>query len=32
MLTEAEIDARLPGRGKGRSLDAPGDDAEAGGA
>jgi beta-N-acetylhexosaminidase len=32
MLTEAEIDARLRGRGKGRSLDAPGDDAEAGGA
>jgi hypothetical protein len=32
MLTEAEIDARLPSRGKGRSPDAPGDDAEAGGA
>ncbi len=32
MLTEAEIDARLPGRGKNRAFDAPGDDAEAGGA
>ncbi|MBD5604037.1 MAG: hypothetical protein IAI48_02955 [Candidatus Eremiobacteraeota bacterium] len=34
LLTEAEIDARLPGRGRARSLagDAPGDDAEAGGA
>jgi beta-N-acetylhexosaminidase len=32
MLTEAEIDARLPSRGRARSLDAPGDDAEAGGA
>jgi beta-N-acetylhexosaminidase len=32
MLTEAEIDARIPSRRTGRSLDAPGDDAEAGGA
>ena len=32
MLTEAEIEARLPGRGKSRTFDAPGDDAEAGGA